>query len=489
MDVGAERHGQDRRRPLEPLVGEEGAQADRRSLAVGHLDAEGRAPGHAVDAHRLGLERQREVVLEVDDLRHLDARRRLQLVDGDDRPGADPFDRPLDAELGAARADDLAQPHQLALVDAAARLLEREEVDRRQGAGGGGRGGEERLLSRIARRARRGAALGGGGARAGRGARPLGGEVQLVEVLVRGGGHAAERQVAVGAAAGDSPQRQIDPAAGGRRRHAARDDRRQYRLLLPLLLLGRALQVLGDDAAARRLLRLALLAPGAGELPLLPAVGESGAPGAQHVVERGLHGEETAGQERHEEDEERAREVEPGEEQLREHDPEGAAGGDRRLPPRDLGDEHLEQGRQRGEEEQRADAAPHDLLAVAAAEAAPTADQQEERHGEARGAEELEGEGGDLRPHRPGRVAGPRGVRDGAVEEARVLGVVGAEREPEEERQGDEEDAQQLAALLRREGRRRGAALPADDQRHVGLGAQVRFRFQVKDWGLTSDEV
>ena len=94
-----------------------GPSAIVRAVGVGHLDAERRAAGHAVDAHRLGAQRQREVVLQVDDLAHLDARRRLQLEHGDDRPGADALDRALDAELAAALRDLLAEADELGLVE------------------------------------------------------------------------------------------------------------------------------------------------------------------------------------------------------------------------------------------------------------------------------------------------------------------------------------------------------------------------------------
>ena len=50
-------------------------------------------------------------------------------------PGLIALDRPLDPELLAAGADQLAQPDQLGLVDLAAPFAHLEEVDRRQGAG------------------------------------------------------------------------------------------------------------------------------------------------------------------------------------------------------------------------------------------------------------------------------------------------------------------------------------------------------------------
>ena len=85
------------------------AQEDRLALRVRHLDADVRLAGHAVDADRLGLEREAEVVDESGDARVLDAGVGLELVGGDDRAGADVLDLARDVELlallGDARGD------------------------------------------------------------------------------------------------------------------------------------------------------------------------------------------------------------------------------------------------------------------------------------------------------------------------------------------------------------------------------------------------
>ncbi len=68
------------------------AQIDRLGLAVRQFDADHAAPRHDRDAHRDGAHRAGDVVGEPDDARGLDAGRRLQLVEGHDRTGADLHD-------------------------------------------------------------------------------------------------------------------------------------------------------------------------------------------------------------------------------------------------------------------------------------------------------------------------------------------------------------------------------------------------------------
>ena len=109
MNRRAEGHGQRRGRPAEPLVRQQPAESDDRALVVRHFDSERRAAREAVDAHRLGLQSQRQVVLQADDLADLDARCRLELVDRDHRARADAVDGAFDAELGAALPDRLAR--------------------------------------------------------------------------------------------------------------------------------------------------------------------------------------------------------------------------------------------------------------------------------------------------------------------------------------------------------------------------------------------
>ena len=89
-------------RPLVLLVGrriEQLAQIDRLGLAVGQLDADDVAARHHRDAHRDGAHRAGDVVGEADDARRLDAGRRLQLVERDDRAGAHLHDLAAHAEI------------------------------------------------------------------------------------------------------------------------------------------------------------------------------------------------------------------------------------------------------------------------------------------------------------------------------------------------------------------------------------------------------
>ncbi len=269
VDGLADRQGEHRRRLPEALVGEHLAQPDRRALDVGDLDAERRAAGQAFDAHRLGAHREREVVLEVDDLAHLDARRRLELEDGDHRTGAGALDRALDAELGAARADRLAQADQLVLVDR--RPLDRgvEQRDRRQRR----RRevvdeGELLLRRRLAGRARR------------RRRRPPRGATR--RTAKPGSPLFSETRI------GRSSRPASASASASSERRRRRDQPVEPFLLL-LALLGDPLQVLDHHAVARALLLAPLLAAGAREAPLVPGVGEAPAPARDHVA-RGWSG-------------------------------------------------------------------------------------------------------------------------------------------------------------------------------------------------------
>ena len=100
-EVGADRLAGDvlaepdrQRRPAVRRLLEDVAEVDHLAHAVGHLDAHGLLAGdRREDAHLLGGERVGEVVLELGDLRHLDAGRQPQLVarhvragDGADHP-------------------------------------------------------------------------------------------------------------------------------------------------------------------------------------------------------------------------------------------------------------------------------------------------------------------------------------------------------------------------------------------------------------------
>ena len=104
---------------LEVGGGEELAQEDRLAAGVRQLDADGVAAGDDGDARGDGAHRAGDVVGEADDARRLDAGRRLQLVERDDRAGADVDDL-------AAHAEILEHAFEQACV-----LLERAVVDLR----------------------------------------------------------------------------------------------------------------------------------------------------------------------------------------------------------------------------------------------------------------------------------------------------------------------------------------------------------------------
>ncbi len=75
------------------------------AAGVGNLDADARPSGQALDADRLGRERERQVFREPHDLVDLDARRRPELVRRDDGPGVILGDLPFHVELGTLRGD------------------------------------------------------------------------------------------------------------------------------------------------------------------------------------------------------------------------------------------------------------------------------------------------------------------------------------------------------------------------------------------------
>ena len=123
------------RRPERAAEGvglEDLAQVDRLADLVRDLDADVALAADAVDADRLGLEGEGEVVGEADDLRVLDAGVGLELVGGDDRPGVDLLDRPHHAELAALRLEDAALLEQAVVVDRDAALGLVEDRDRGQ---------------------------------------------------------------------------------------------------------------------------------------------------------------------------------------------------------------------------------------------------------------------------------------------------------------------------------------------------------------------
>ena len=86
-------------RALEVLARQQLAQVDGLALGVRQLDADGVAALHDGDAGRDRAHRAGDVVGERDHARRLDAGRRLELVERDDRAGADVDDLAADAEI------------------------------------------------------------------------------------------------------------------------------------------------------------------------------------------------------------------------------------------------------------------------------------------------------------------------------------------------------------------------------------------------------
>ena len=187
VDVLAEGERQHRLRRGEGLGVDDVAQRDQLALPVRHLDADGRRAADALDADRLRLQRQREIVAEVHDLGVLHAGRRLELERRDDRAGMIRGDFAFDGELAAALFDEVPDLEELLVHLVVDRVLLRpggEQVDGRQqivvsatsrvgflrrsvcarrprdlrlraAADGGGRRGRAGLRSRRRRRRRR----------------------------------------------------------------------------------------------------------------------------------------------------------------------------------------------------------------------------------------------------------------------------------------------------------------------------------------------
>src|SRR5690606_7013594 len=84
---------------FEVAAGEDFAQVDGFALRVWQLDTYGVATRNDGDARRDRAHRTSDVVGKADDAGRLDAGRRLQLVERDDRAGADVDDLALDAEI------------------------------------------------------------------------------------------------------------------------------------------------------------------------------------------------------------------------------------------------------------------------------------------------------------------------------------------------------------------------------------------------------
>ena len=104
-------------------------------LLVRHFDADGRGAADALDADRLGLEGQSQIVAEVDDLGVLHAGGRLELERRHDRAGVIGRDLALDRELPAALFDEVADLEELLVDIVVDRVLLRpggEQIDGRQ---------------------------------------------------------------------------------------------------------------------------------------------------------------------------------------------------------------------------------------------------------------------------------------------------------------------------------------------------------------------
>ena len=84
---------------LEILARQQFAQEDGLAPLVGQFDADRVAALHDGDARGDRRHRARDVVGEADHARGFDARRRLELVERDDRAGAHVDDLALDAEI------------------------------------------------------------------------------------------------------------------------------------------------------------------------------------------------------------------------------------------------------------------------------------------------------------------------------------------------------------------------------------------------------
>ncbi len=112
VDVLAHRHRQLRLRPHEFLRLDIFPQPDDLALAVRHLNAYGRFPGHALDQNALSLQRQAKVIGEVGDAAVLDSSIRLELEGGDHGTGIDLRDLSVHFKLGILFGKHLRQQFQ-----------------------------------------------------------------------------------------------------------------------------------------------------------------------------------------------------------------------------------------------------------------------------------------------------------------------------------------------------------------------------------------
>ena len=120
---------------LEIFRREQLAQVDGLALGVGQLDADGVLAGDDGDAAGDGTHRAGDVVGKTDDARRLDARRRLQFVEGDHRAGTDVDDLAADAEIVEHAFEQPGVLLERGLADGGGLLVHlglAEECDRRQ---------------------------------------------------------------------------------------------------------------------------------------------------------------------------------------------------------------------------------------------------------------------------------------------------------------------------------------------------------------------
>ena len=133
------------------------AQRDLLAVRVRDLDADGRLARDPLDQHRLGLQRQRQVVGQARHLRVLHAGVGLELERRDDRARVNLDDGAGDRELVALLLEQPRGVHQLALVDLPLGLRRVEQRERR----------EREAVAASSRSASAASKSGGGGAAAG----------------------------------------------------------------------------------------------------------------------------------------------------------------------------------------------------------------------------------------------------------------------------------------------------------------------------------
>ncbi len=129
VDVLAQGEGQLGGRVLEIRRLDDVAELDDLALVVGDLDAQGGLAGDALDADRLRLQGQGQVLGPALDLRDLDARGREVLVGRDDRSGVVLADLALDAELLELLLDAPFLVEELGLADLLGRKSDLEQVE------------------------------------------------------------------------------------------------------------------------------------------------------------------------------------------------------------------------------------------------------------------------------------------------------------------------------------------------------------------------